>query len=999
MRKYYTILLFFVSFFAFSQNNGINFQGVGRNSSGAVLATQKISLRFTVLQGSETGAVEYVESKEVTTNAQGIFSVVIGDGTQISKTGNFADINWKINPKFLKVEMDPAGGSSFAAMGTTRLQSVPFAYYANGVNAENVDGVLSASKGGTGVASISALKTALGVDQINNTSDLAKPISTATHAALDTKVDKVDGKELSTNDYTTTEKNKLAAVSGTNTGDQDLSGLATISQLTGKANISDLALKAPLASPTFTGIVSGITKAMVGLSNVENTSDLAKPISSATQAALDLKVSTTTLALKENVANKSAATDLGGLNPSDILFPTQKAVKDYVTANAASGGIADGGVTSIKIANGAVGNNQLASNSINSTNIIDGTITNADINTNASIPFSKLNITKANIESLGIPGSDQNTTYAAGSGLTLSGTTFSIGSGAITSTLIADGTISNVDISNSAAIDYSKLNLAGTIVSADISNSAAIPFSKLNIAKSDIESLGIPGSDENTTYTAGSGLSLNGTTFSINSSVLTSNYGGSALINGNITANAFIGDGSNLTNISSLSDNIVSSSKITDGTITTSDLADASITNSKISGPVTIVNGGTGTSTLLTNGVILGNGTNTVQFVAPGASGNVLKSNGTTWISEALSGGGATSLDNLSDAKVEGSSGSYDFTGGLLLGHKNLSSLYLGLRTTAVGIGAVQNLNNGSDNTAIGYNSMKLLHQGDLNTAVGSQALYSVYSGSYNIAVGFKSLYNNTASQNVAMGYFSLFNNTTGELNTAVGSQALQTNVSGNRNTAIGHYSLGTSTGNYNTATGFYSLYQNTTGYGNSGFGLEALASNTTGYYNTSIGYQSGMSMTSGNNNTLIGYNSQPSSGSVNNEITLGNASITTLRSMVTSITSLSDRRDKTDIIEISEGLNFIKQLKPVSFTWNTRDKSKVGIKSAGFIAQDLLSLQKSSSIGENLDLVSENNPDKLEARYNNLLPVMVKAIQDQQTIIEQLKKELAELKQLIQNK
>jgi hypothetical protein len=1088
MRKYYTILLFFVSFFAFSQNNGINFQGVGRNSSGAVLATQKISLRFTVLQGSETGAVEYVESKEVTTNAQGIFSVVIGDGTQISKTGNFADINWKINPKFLKVEMDPAGGSSFAAMGTTRLQSVPFAYYANGVNAENVDGVLSASKGGTGVASISALKTALGVDQINNTSDLAKPISTATHAALDTKVDKVDGKELSTNDYTTTEKNKLAAVSGTNTGDQDLSGLATISQLTGKANISDLALKAPLASPTFTGIVSGITKAMVGLSNVENTSDLAKPISSATQTALDLKVSTTTLALKENVANKSAATDLGGLNPSDILFPTQKAVKDYVTANAASGGIADGGVKSIKIANGAVGNNQLASNSINSTNIIDGTITNADINTNASIPFSKLNITKANIESLGIPGSDQNTTYAAGSGLTLSGTTFSIGSGAITSTLIADGTISNVDISNSAAIDYSKLNLAGTIVSADISNSAAIPFSKLNIAKSDIESLGIPGSDENTTYTAGSGLSLNGTTFSIgtgaitstliadgtisnvdvnssaaidysklnlagsiisadisnsaaipfsklniaksdieslgipgsdenttytagsglslngttfsiNSSVLTSNYGGSALINGNITANAFIGDGSNLTNIASLSDNIVSSSKITDGTITTSDLADASITNSKISGPVTIVNGGTGTSTLLTNGVILGNGTNTVQFVAPGASGNVLKSNGTTWISEALSGGGATSLDNLSDAKVEGSSGSYDFTGGLLLGHKNLSSLYLGLRTTAVGIGAVQNLNNGSDNTAIGYNSMKLLHQGDLNTAVGSQALYSVYSGSYNIAVGFKSLYNNTASQNVAMGYFSLFNNTTGELNTAVGSQALQTNVSGNRNTAIGHYSLGTSTGNYNTATGFYSLYQNTTGYGNSGFGLEALASNTTGYYNTSIGYQSGMSMTSGNNNTLIGYNSQPSSGSVNNEITLGNASITTLRSMVTSITSLSDRRDKTDIIEISEGLNFIKQLKPVSFTWNTRDKSKVGIKSAGFIAQDLLSLQKSSSIGENLDLVSENNPDKLEARYNNLLPVMVKAIQDQQTIIEQLKKELAELKQLIQNK
>jgi hypothetical protein len=110
----------------------------------------------------------------------------------------------------------------------------------------------------------------------------------------------------------------------------------------------------------------------------------------------------------------------------------------------------------------------------------------------------------------------------------------------------------------------------------------------------------------------------------------------------------------------------------------------------------------------------------------------------------------------------------------------------------------------------------------------------------------------------------------------------------------------------------------------------------------------------------------------------------------------LSDRRDKTDIQTISEGIDFIKQLKPVTYTWNTRDKSKVGIKAAGFIAQDLLTLQKTSSIGDNLDLVSENNPEKLEARYNNLLPVMVKAIQEQQNIIEDQKKRLEVLEKLV---
>jgi len=804
-----------------AQSNGINFQGVARNASGVILASQKIGLRFSVIANLENGTIEYVESRIVNTNPQGIFSVVIGDTGTINTIGTFTNINWKTVPKFLKVEMDPAGGTSFINMGVTQLQKVPYAYYANGVNAANIDGILPLSSGGTGVSSITALKSALGIDLINNTSDVNKPISLATQSALDSKANssdlqsKADVSDLASKapiaspTFTGTVNGITASMVGLGNVDNtsDLNkpiSTATQSALDLKANSSDISTKASLASPTFTGTVGGITKTMVGLNNVDNTSDLNKPISVATQAVLDLKansselpskaplesptftgtvggitktmvglsnvdntsdllkpLSTATinalsskasttdvnsaLLLKENISNKSTLISLG---TSDELYPTQKAVKSYVDAQISAGGVADNGITTVKIADGAIVTSK----------ILDGMITSSKIADNS-----------------------------------------------INSSKIDNGTIINADISNTAAITYTKLNLSGSITNSDISNSAAIPFSKLNITQTDINNLGIPSNADLTTYTAGSGLVLNGTTFAVASNVLTSNYQGSATINGssfnvtnlmnagtavitgtitasNVVANTFHGDGSNLTNIlaSDVSDGIITSAKISDGTITNgdiasnaaiaysklnlsnnitaSDIADGTITNSKIAnstltdskilGAISVSKGGTGTSTLTTNAVIVGNGTNTVQFILPGTSGNVLKSDGTKWISGAASSSSSFS----SDLSVQG---------------------------IRFGLG-------GGNKTS--------------NVAIGSNALNSNTTGVYNSALGINSLYTNTSGyDNTAIGNGALFNVSSGINNTSIGSASLQGISTGNNNSAIGYQAY--ATGNYNNST------------------------------------------------------------------------------------------------------------------------------------------------------------------------------------------------------
>ena len=378
--KYLFLLSLMYSLASFAQT-GMNFQGVARNSNGVILASQTITIRLSILQGTVTGNIEYQETKSLNTNAQGLFNLVIGDGTATTTTGNYNNINWQQSPKFVKIEMDANAGNNFTTLGTTQLQYVAYAYFANSVAAENIVGLLPVTRGGTGTSTLLDLKNNLQIDKVNNTADSLKPISKAVITALLSKLNSADTIYLS---------NRI----NTKLNTTDTIGLIRL--INSKFSTADT-----LSLSNRINLKMNQTDGLSALAFKANTIDVS-----------------TALGAKENTNNKSTANDLGGLTPSDILFPTQKAVKEYVTANSASGGVVDGGITSIKLADGAVTSIKLS----------DLAVTDAKIATG----ISKSKVGLGNVENTAL------STWAGSNNLTTVGT-ISTGIWSGTSVAITNG--------------------------------------------------------------------------------------------------------------------------------------------------------------------------------------------------------------------------------------------------------------------------------------------------------------------------------------------------------------------------------------------------------------------------------------------------------------------------------------------------------------------------------------------------------------------------------
>ncbi|MBS1647680.1 MAG: hypothetical protein JST67_10105 [Bacteroidetes bacterium] len=115
---------FFVSMLAQAQvPQGINYQGVARNTAGNALANTSIGIKFTILQ---SGSSVFNETTTLTTDMFGLYNHVIGS----INTSQFSTINWAGGNMSIQIGIDPSGGSSYTTIGTTVLQSVPYALYA-----------------------------------------------------------------------------------------------------------------------------------------------------------------------------------------------------------------------------------------------------------------------------------------------------------------------------------------------------------------------------------------------------------------------------------------------------------------------------------------------------------------------------------------------------------------------------------------------------------------------------------------------------------------------------------------------------------------------------------------------------------------------------------------------------------------------------------------------------------------------------------------------------
>ena len=754
--------------------NLINYQGVARNAVGNPLPNQTINLRLSVHNLSASGTVVYTETRPITTNLGGLFSVQIGSTGSSSTTGSIAGVNWLTGDKYLQVEIDPTSNNNYLNMGTVQLISVPYAF--NAATAANALTVTT-NANLTGVVTSTGNSTAIANGAITN-------------AML--------------------ANGALANLSGTNTGDNSVntlySGLLTNATHTGDATGSNALKVVKINGTLMSGLPTGILKntTATGIPSIAVASDF--PTLNQNTSGTATNVTGTVAVANGGSGASSLSGYIIGNGTSPFSTISKIPVTDVTAAVQTVNGNTPDANGNVTLAFGNVTSGTTASRPLNAgTNgniyVISGDAIAADNGrTYISDGVAWQEVTSNQT------ATDQR--YVKLTGSTMVGDlTFPTG----TKASMTDAPIASTDLVNKSYLDAkvsgnilgNAVNVTGTVAVANggsgsnsltgyIIGNGTSPFSTLQkIPVTDVTGAvqkvngSLPGSDGNVTIAFGNvttgnfasrplNAGTNGNIYVISGDVVNKSYNG----------RTFISDGTGWQEV-------------------TSDQAATDARYVQLSG-----------STITAGGIGYGTGTS-LAYSSAGISGQILSSNGAgapTWITPS-SGGipylGATAAVDLGafDLKVNGltvgQGSGYTFNN-TAIGNGALLRNSVGMSNTAIGSSALASNTMGSSNTAIGSSALLRNNQGFYNTAIGNSALASNTIGKSNTAIGNGALLrNNEGSNNIAIGSSALATNTTGISNTAIGNDALLRNAIGENNTAIGNGALSKfMVGSQNTAIG-----------------------------------------------------------------------------------------------------------------------------------------------------------------------------------------------------
>ena len=355
------------------------------------------------------------------------------------------------------------------------------------------------------------------------------------------------------------------------------------------------------------------------------------------------------------------------------------------------------------------------------------------------------------------------------------------------------------------------------------------------------------------------------------------------------------------------------------------------------------------------------------------------------------------------------------------IGSSSLSSIANGHDNIAMGYVSLAGLTSGFENIALGYSALSYNTVSNNNVAIGTYAMGFATGSSNNIcnnnvAIGKRALAFNRGNDNVSLGSYSLTNNGDGYSNTAVGSSALILNMGGNYNTALGDNALSNNDGgDDNIAIGRESLSYNANGSLNTAVGGDALLKST-GNRNVALGGSAGAHLTSGVNNIALGTFTELPSNTGSNQLNIASCifginllgSVSAPQGLIginntapvealdvigniqasgsvfaSSSTLTSDVRLKKDILPVEGALDNVMKLKAVSYKKKQSIASnKYNMDEMGFVAQDL------RKIFPQLVVEGADADKTLSVNYVAVIPVLTKAIQEQQAEILELKKQ-----------